>query len=139
MKNIALASIIILTLTFWGVNPKVAAQQYPKSAADSLSIKSIDSTEYEITIIEPGFDSWLIGHAKPRWYYSNEYYRNKNNFLVSEWNSRVRETMRQQPYEYLIEYSPGIDYGLEVNYQLYWYFRYIENKYNIDLGIRAAD
>lgn len=139
MKNIALVSIIILARTFWGITPTVSAQQHPKPAADSLSIKPIDSTEYEITIIEPGFDSWLITNARPRWYYSNEYYRNKNTFLVSKWNNRVRETMRQEPYEYLIEYSPGIDYGLEVNYQLYWYFRYIEKEYGIDLGIPAAD
>ncbi|NCA85823.1 MAG: hypothetical protein EOM83_09645 [Clostridia bacterium] len=139
MKNIALTSIIILAFTFWGITPKALAQNHPKSSADSLSIKPGDSTEYEITIIDPGFDSWLITNAKPRWYYSNEYYHNKNIFLVSKWNNRVRETMHREPFENLIDYSPNIDYGLEVNYQLYWYFRYIENEYNIDLGIPGAD
>ncbi|HZK09349.1 MAG TPA: DUF6146 family protein [Bacteroidales bacterium] len=139
MKKIALSLLIVISLTLWMATPEASAQHHPKSAADSLMITSVDSTEYEIAIIATGFDSWLIGHAKPRWYYSNEYYRTKNNYLVSKWNRRVRETMHQEPYEYLIDYLPGIDYGLEVNYQLYWYFRYIENEYGIDLGIPATD
>lgn len=139
MKKIALTLLIAVSLTSWVAAPKSLAQDNPKHSADTLNITTTDSTEYEITIVEPGFDSWLIGHAKPLWYFSNDYYRNKNNFLVAKWNNRVLETMYQEPYDYLIDYLPNIDYGLEVNYQLYWYFRYIENKYNVDLGIPATD
>lgn len=100
---------------------------------DTLSIAKIDTIGYEILIIETGYENWMLTNAKPKWFYTNDYYRNKNQFYVINWNNRVLETMHSMPFEETIEYNPNIDYGLDVNYQLYWYFKFIESKYNVNL------
>jgi hypothetical protein len=91
-----------------------------------------DSLEYEIIIIEPGFNLFINSYAKPRGYYSQNFLENKNQFLVSEYNQRVRQPMTYNPDLYLneINYDPGTDYGYEVNYLLYNYFVYFSRHYN---------
>lgn len=32
-----------------------------------------------------------------------------------------------------IDYRPGVDYGIDVNHKLYWYFSYIKSEYRIYL------
>ncbi len=96
---------------------------------DTIRIEN-EELEYEIIIIESGFDSWLITQ-KPMWYYSNNTLRIKNNFYVIEWNQRVTQPFLYNPalYEQLIDYNQNIDYGIEVNYKLYQYFQYFQKKY----------
>lgn len=91
-----------------------------------------DEVEYEITIIDPGFNTWLISIAKPEGYYSQPYLENRNAIYVAEWNSRVLQPQRYDPnlYELQISYDTNIDYGYDVNYQLYNYFIYFQRKYN---------
>lgn len=98
---------------------------------DTVRIEN-DSLEYEIIIIEPGFNAWLVSTARPEGYYSQPYLENKNIFMVNEWNNRVLNPQRYDPslYELRIDYSPHIDYGYEVNYKLYNYFIYFQLKYN---------
>ncbi|WP_405382113.1 DUF6146 family protein [Maribacter sp. LLG6340-A2] len=102
---------------------------------DTVSIAS-DKIEYEIIIIEPGFNTWLNSIAKPEGYYSQEYMENRNYIMVLEWNQRVIQPMRYNPnlYELQIDYDQHIDYGYEVNYKLYNYFIYFQRKYNQRLG-----
>lgn len=97
---------------------------------------SNDSVEYEITIIDFGFNTWLNSIAKPREFYSNQYLRSRNNIYVINWNQRVLQPRRYNPnlYEMQVNYNPNIDYGYEVNYQLYNYFIYFQRKYNQRLG-----
>lgn len=94
-----------------------------------------DDLEYEITIIEPGFNTWLLSTAKPEGYYSQQYLETKNQIFVSEWNSRVLQPHRYSPslYEMRIDYQPNIDYGYEVNYKLYNYFIYFQTTHKQQL------
>jgi len=92
-----------------------------------------DSTEYEVIISESGYDSWVATNSKPIWYHSEDYYKNFNQLYVNEWNHRVRTRGYDIPYDYLIEYNPNINYGEEVEYNLYWYFKFIQHKYDIKL------
>lgn len=90
-----------------------------------------DSTEYELIIIDAGFQSWFERNRKPEWYYSNDYLASWNYRYAVSWNARVRDPMMNQdradnPFEMEIDYRPGIDYGIDLNYKLYYYFRYIE-------------
>ncbi len=103
--------------------------------ADTVKIAS-DSTEYEIIIIEPGFNTWLVSIAKPEGYYSQSYLENRNQIYVTNWNQRAMQPLRYggNLYEMRIDYNPGIDYGYEVNYKLYNYFVYFQRKYNQRLG-----
>ncbi|MEZ4874932.1 MAG: DUF6146 family protein [Flavobacteriaceae bacterium] len=100
------------------------------STSDTLTIKN-DSLEYEIIIIEPGFNSWLVTQP-PRGYYGQQFLENQNIFLVAEYNRRVTNPTRFNPNLYLqtINYDPKIDYGYEVNYLLYNYFVYFQKEYN---------
>ena len=104
------------------------------SVTDEPVVISNDSLEYEIIVIEQGYSNYLATIAKPKWYYSEAYYSTKNNFYVVEWNARVRQPSRYSPqiYEQQINYDSSVDYGLEVNYKLYYYFKFVEQKYNIN-------
>lgn len=96
-----------------------------------------DSLEYEIIIIEPGFDLFINSYAHPRGYYSQSYLETKNAMLVSEYNQRVRQPTIYNPNLYVneINYDPAIDYGYEVNYLLYNYFVYLNKQYNQHFSI----
>lgn len=95
-----------------------------------------DSLEYEILIIEPGFNTWLATVAKPEGFYSQSFLENRNHLYVTEWNQRVRQPQRYNPnlYELQIDYYPHINYGYEVNYKLYNYFIYFQLTYKQRLG-----
>ncbi|NJX16276.1 DUF6146 family protein [Tamlana crocina] len=102
---------------------------------DTVVISS-DKTEYEIIIIEPGFNFWVASRARPHGFYSQQYLENRNYQYVIEWNQRVLQPQRYNPnlYELQIDYQPNIDYGYEVNYLLYNYFIYFQMTYNQRLG-----
>lgn len=98
---------------------------------DTVSISS-DESDYEIIIIEPGFNGWLASTARPRGYYSQVFMEQRNILYVREWNLRNMQPSRFNPnlYELRIDYDSRTDYGYEVNYMLYNYFIYFQLKYN---------
>lgn len=100
------------------------------STSDTLRIAN-DSLEYEIMIIEPGFNSWIVTQ-RPRGFYTETFLENRNRIYVTEYNQRVLQPQRFDPllYEQQINYDPAIHYGYEVNYLLYNYFIYFEQQYN---------
>ncbi len=108
---------------------------FNQQEGDTIKIAS-NETEYEIIIIEPGFNFWLQSIAKPEGYYEQSYLENRNNLYIIEWNQRVLQPLRYSPnlYELRIDYSPHVDYGYEVNYKLYNYFIYFQRKYKQRLG-----
>lgn len=133
MKN--LISILIVLLIIVGCSTSksnVASAEKPKTGSnDTIKIVN-EELEYEVIIFEPGFDFWLASTAYPRGYLSQSYMETKNYQYVSEWNYRVRTPDRYSSnlYEMLIDYSPSINYGYEVNYLLYNYMIYFQNTYN---------
>lgn len=108
---------------------------FDQQKGDTVAITN-DETEYEIIIIEPGFNIWLQSIARPEGYYSQSYLENRNQLYVINWNQRVVQPQNFQPslYWLQIDYNPNIDYGYEVNYKLYNYFIYFQRKYNQRLG-----
>ncbi len=97
---------------------------------DTVSISS-DENDYEIIIIEPGFNSWLLSTARPEGYHSQEWLESRNAILVQSWNQRNMQPQNYDPslYEVRIDYDVNSDYGYEVNYKLYNYFLYFQIKY----------
>ncbi|MFM9989065.1 DUF6146 family protein [Flavobacterium sp.] len=97
---------------------------------DTVKIANKD-LEYEVTIIDAGFTSWLNSRVFPRNYYSEPYLESKNRVYVAEWNNRVLQPMRYDPklYEMQINYDSSIHYGYEVNYLIYNYMIYFQNTY----------
>jgi len=108
---------------------------FRETEQDTVTIAD-DESDYEIVIIEPGFQTWLSSVARPEGYYSQSFLENRNQILVTNWNQRVLEPLRYDPmlYEMQINYDPGVDYGYDVNYKLYNYFIYFQRKYNQRLG-----
>jgi len=110
-----------------------------KGAPDSVDAKEIandtvrianDDLEYEILIIEPGFNTWLITQP-PRGYNGITFLETNNRIYTSTYNLRVYDiNFSNKLYPQTINYEPNIHYGLEVNYMLYNYFKYFEDKYN---------
>ncbi len=97
--------------------------------SDTVRIAN-DSLEYEILIIEPGFNSWLVTQ-RPRGFYSEQFLETRNRIYVTEYNQRVMQPQRFNPNLYIqqINYEPTIHYGYEVNYLLYNYFLFFEQQY----------
>lgn len=97
---------------------------------DTIRIESEES-DYEILIIENGFDSWFMTQS-PIDFYSEGYLTNKNLFYVTEWNRRVLlpGVYNSNLYNQIIQYELYIDYGKELNYKLFMYFEFFQEKYN---------
>jgi len=114
---------------------KEEKEVFNQKGKDTIAIKN-DSLEYEIIIMEIGFSTWLYSIAQPRGYYTQEYMENRNRIFVINWNQRVQQPWTYNPniYQFQIFYDPNIDYGYEVNYQLYNFFIYFQRKYNQRLG-----
>ncbi len=93
---------------------------------------SNEALEYEIIIMDNGFETYLLTRSKPMGYHSENYLEIKNQFYVSIWNSRVLNSLNYNPniYESTINYDPNTHYGLEVNYKLYNYFKFVTYKYS---------
>ncbi len=94
-----------------------------------------EKLEYQVIIIDQGFTTFLNTVARPIEYYSESYLKNKNRVYVDVWNSRARNPQRfdSSIYENVIEYQSNVDYGLDVNYKLFWYFKFAEQKYKMKL------
>ena len=98
-------------------------------------IISNKSLEYEIIILDIGFTLYLNTIAKPINYYSLKFLENKNTIYVANWNMRALNPSKfnSSIYENVIEYRPQVNYGLEVNYKLFNYFQFAQQKYKIRL------
>jgi hypothetical protein len=106
-----------------------------QSAGDTVRIAN-EALEYEIIIIDPGFNRWLLTNARPRGHYSQQYLENRNRVWVLEWNNqfRIGGNRRENMFLMPIDYQNGINYGYEVNYMLFNYLTYFQLNNNIRLG-----
>ncbi|RXG16196.1 hypothetical protein DSM03_103382 [Leeuwenhoekiella aestuarii] len=112
-------------------NDKPMTQTDPATTGNDTVRIANDSLEYEIIIIEPGYNTFLNSIARPEGFYAQNYLENKNRFLVPEYNQRVNQPFRYNNnlYPQQIDYNSSVDYGYEVNYKLYYYFVYFSRKY----------
>jgi hypothetical protein len=88
-----------------------------------------DEEEYELLIIDQNFDRWFQTNGRPISFYSPQYYEQKNQQYVASWNEKVGRFGGNSPFQNIINYDYSEDYGVELNYQLFWYFKYIEDVY----------
>jgi hypothetical protein len=137
MKKILVPLLFIVVLASChfdkNITTKAKTPDNPK-ASDVVRIAN-DSLEYEVVIIDAGFNSWLAAYGRPRGYYSESYLENKNQMYVTEWNNRALQPQRYNGlYEMQIDYNPRIHYGYEVNYLLYNYMVYFQLTNKQQLG-----
>ena len=143
MKNLVYIVIFLIALVSCTSSKTTVADNKENPAKDQVADNqkkdtiriANDEYEYEVIIYEVGFNTWLASRARPRGYYSESYLENYNRNYVFEYNSRVMQPQRYNPNLYVmqIDYSPNIHYGYEVNYMLFNYFLFFQEKYNQNL------
>lgn len=125
---------IILGMFIWacGSSP---VNNAPKKEEEPVVIAN-DSLEYEIIIIDVGFNNYLQSIAHPRGFYSQNYLENRNRIFVTNWNIRAQNPSQYNPniYQNVIDYLPTVNYGYEVNYKLFNYFLFAQRKYRMSLN-----
>lgn len=123
--------VVLIWAALFACAPAKKSVVSPKPQKIEFQTSDQDSVEYELIIIDPGFETWMATNHKPKWYYSKEFLATWNQQYVQAWNEKVRNPLEWQldqnsPFVMEIDYRPGIDYGLDLNYTLYHYFRYVE-------------
>lgn len=137
-KIIPFIIVLLLIASCKSYNSGQTINNTPKESlveSDTVYISS-EETDYEIIIIEPGFNAWLLGTARPEGYYSQQWLESRNAVLVQNWNLRNLQPQTYDPnlYQLRIDYDTRTDYGYEVNYKLYNYFVYFQLKYKQQLS-----
>jgi len=133
MNRKILLSVIIVFCSLISINAQTKERKL--SVKRDSVVK--DSTEYELVVFDTGFETWFL--MRPGNEHSLGYYRSRNRLYVMEWNYRFMNPIRYRDiYECQIQYDPDIDYGLEFERRLYYYFKYFEetNKVSLDQGRR---
>lgn len=121
--------LLFITLVISCESTKTATQSAETSLSDTLRIAN-EEIEYEIIIIEPGFNAWLLTQPG-KGYHGLSSLEMKNRRMVAEYNRRVYDlSYPRNLYQQEINYDPTTSYGLEVNYLLYNYLVYFEKTYN---------
>ncbi len=107
---------ILISCTSSKTNITTPKKLSSTSSSDTIKITNKD-IEYEVIIIDPGFNTWLNSLAYPRGFYDQSYLENKNRLYINEWNNRYSQPQRynRDLYEMSIDYDSNSNYGYEVN------------------------
>ncbi len=100
-----------------------------------------DSLEYELETFDGRFEAWYQLHNNPSMYRSQQYYENWNRQYVSAWNYNAMSGRNKSFFEPIIGYEYNVDYGFELNHELFYYFQYVEQVLKIQImpnGPRAG-
>lgn len=127
--NIIMIPMLLLGMAVWSCTS--IKSRGPVHYGENMILDRGDEEEYEIQIFDSGFDRWFATHSRPVNFYSPGYYAMMNRRYAIAWNEKVSTYAFRgnTPFESPINYIPTIDYGLEVNYKLFYYFKYIEDVY----------
>ncbi|MGA3014698.1 MAG: DUF6146 family protein [Bacteroidales bacterium] len=119
----------IIALFFWACS--TGKESAKATAARSQNNK--DSSEYQIRIIDPFFNHWYLCAYSEAYDHTNDYYRSRDQIAAVTWNDYYRAGQYSDVIDSYIDYQPDIDYGIEVNRTLYWYFSYLQLTFHIRL------
>lgn len=130
MKKISIIAVAILLLSGCYSSSKMARM----SDGNLIDITQ-DAEEYEVSVLDPGFETWFAS----TWSLSKDrdeaYYAHWNQRYVSEWNFKATRPHTARFFNSQIQYDPTVNYGIEVERKLYYYFRWVDTK----LGIPILD
>ena len=128
----AVLSSCIISLVLFGCTHSSRMTTVPD---ENLVDITKNEEEYELIVLDPGFDSWFITTWSPAKDRSVSYYSYWNQRYVTAWNYKATRPLTSKYFENLIFYDPTVDYGIELERKLYYYFRYVDTK----LGIPILD
>lgn len=137
MKNIFLG--IILSLFICSCSSNKTAK-HGKDSHQPAKVEKGDDGEWELTVFDAGYESFLATTARPRSLYTETFLKSRNQLLVNEWNALYYSGRYRNIVESDIDYDPNEKYGLEFEYRLYQVFAYTSWKYRIRFdGLSSAD
>jgi hypothetical protein len=119
----------ILSLLIWSCSP---VRETARTSA-VVAPNSQDSTEYELIIDDIHFEQWYLlnySESKDR---TDDYYHSKNLVAAYNWNDYYRGGKYIGIIDSYVNYEPQIDYGIELNRKLFWYFRFVQEYYKVKL------
>ena len=136
-----LGTFLLLFILLFSCNSIKTIDQKTTSGTISDTVRiANEELEYEVIIIDAQYSSWLYTNARPRNYYSKSFLESRNRVWLLEWNRRTMNPSQYNPnlYEMTVNYDPNVDYGYEVNYLIYNYLVFFQNRYNQPLGTFSA-
>ena len=131
-KNHRMSKVIVTALLLLLVCACSPVNETSRSA-ERLSGDTLDSTEYAVLVIDPGFDQWYEISYSPALDRTDSYYRARNLEGVARWNAYYNAGTYPDVIDSYIDYRPEGKYGIEVNRKIYWYFLYVKKTYGIKL------
>ena len=126
-----LLAVMITALLLVGCVP---SRKLPPVKKNIVNIES-QQEEYELLVLDPGFETWFQATWSPAKDRSKSYYQLWNQRYVSAWNYKSTLPHTSEFFDTIIQYDPTIDYGMEVQRKLYYYFRWVDTR----LGIPILD
>ncbi len=127
--------LILIIATIFLIISCSSPQNIAKDANNQTAMKpeKNDDWEWDLEVIDTQYDYFLNAIAKPMSFYSEEYLKSRNTFLVNEWNSYYYSGRYRNIIESSIDYDPNEKYGLKFEYKLYQVFAYVQWKYGLKL------
>ena len=127
--------LLLIIATIFLIISCSSPQKIAKDTNNQTSMKpeKNDDGEWDLDVIDTQYDYFLNAIAKPMSFYSEEYLKSRNTFLVNEWNSYYYSGRYRNIIESSIDYDPNEKYGLKFEYKLYQVFAYIQWKYGLKL------
>lgn len=127
--------LLLIIATIFLIISCSSSQKIAKDANNQTSMKpeKNDDGEWDLDVIDTQYDYFLNAIAKPMSFYSEEYLKSRNTFLVNEWNSYYYSGRYRNIIESSIDYDPNEKYGLKFEYKLYQVFAYVQWKYGLKL------
>lgn len=129
MKQI-FALIVIVMLFVIACSTQKGVIQVKKSEGETVSQ---DSIEYELETFDHQFETWYQLYKSPALYRSQSYYESWNRRYVTAWNLNITAPGKRWFFEPIIGYDPTVDYGFEINHELFYYFQYVERVLKIEI------
>ena len=94
---------------------------------------SQNDEEYEVMVLDAGFETWFATTWSPSKDRSQEYYESWNQQYVTEWNFKANRGQNANFFQNQIQYDQTEDYGIAVERKLFYYFRWVESELAIPI------
>lgn len=135
--------ILILSISFFILNCSTQnnlTNQEETPPQSAMKPEKNDDGEWDLEVLDTQYDYFLNAIAKPMSMYTESYLKNRNVFLVTEWNSYYFSGKYRNIIESSIDYNSQENYGLKFEYKLYQVFAYVQWKYGLKMnGLSQTD
>jgi hypothetical protein len=122
--------MVFIPLLFWRC---AGTQPYVTITSENIIPPTEEKTEYQIDILDPGFNTWFLTQWNQAKDHSYKFYDTWNDRYVQAWNFKATHPQYGRFFTNTINYDINEDYGMEVSRKLYYYFTYVEDELNIPI------